>query len=325
MTLPLMLYHRVSWFHLIYVNRSMKFGGMEIDSKSEILNLFSKSAFHLPHTLLPIDKKVSDNLMRCRDFMEKHDLKFPVIAKPDRGCVGYGVRKIHSFDELQTILIRSPITYMVQEYCDYPHEYSIYYQRLPGENRGKVTGLTEKVLPSVTGDGISTVRELLSGDHRYRTNLAALLKHIRQPDLIIAKGVTKEVIIQGSHTYGAIFNDISSLIDVQMSEWVDQVAKLDPLFQLGRFDLRAKTEESLRTGEGIKILEVNGCMSEPIHIYDDHHPLRFGIKEFFRVYNWGFTIAAANRPETGKPPYVEMTKAFHNFFRHKKVVMAEIG
>jgi len=161
MTIPLMLRHRMTWFHLIYTNQNMDYGGMEIGSKAAIMDLFRKSPCFLPHHLLPSDNQPAKNIALCKEFMERHALDFPLIAKPDFGCVGYGVRKIFSYEELGEILQHSPVPYQVQQYCDYPEEYSIYFLRLPGEEKGTITGVTQKIIPTVTGDGHSTLRELI--------------------------------------------------------------------------------------------------------------------------------------------------------------------
>jgi len=115
------------------------------------------------------------------------------------------------------------------------------------------------------------------------------------------------------------------MVNEQMENWVNTLAENDPAFQIGRFDLRAKSRDSLISGDGVKIIELNGCMSEPIHIYDDKHSLWFGVKEFYKVYRSGFTIAASNRPERGRPPYREMINKFNQFFRSKNEVMKRIG
>lgn len=325
MIIPLMIRYRISWYHLIYANGNMPYGGMEIGSKSEIMNLFSESNCFLPHILLPKRDTLDENVGRCKVFMEKHSLAFPIIAKPDLGCVGFGVCVITSLKQLEELLSVSPVDYKVQEYCDYPEEYSIYYRRLPHEDFGKVTGVTLKTIPTVTGDGTSTIRELVQRDSRYTANRDALIQHVRKPDRILPLGVTEQVIVQGSHTYGSIFKDVSHLINDEMSGWVDKLAKNDPEFHIGRFDLRSKNRNALFSGEGVKILEVNGCMSEPIHMYDDKHSLWFGIKEFFTVYRWAFHIAAAKKPRRQSPPYIEMNKAFLRFFSSKREVMQKIG
>lgn len=325
MIIPLMIRFRITWYHLIYANRNMPFGGMEIGSKSTILDLYLNSPYFLPHTMLSIENTVEENIEHCRAFMKKNMLEFPLIAKPDLGCVGHGVRKVSSMAELRGVLEISPVSYMVQEYCTHPYEYSIYYRRLPGEECGKVTGVTLKILPDIVGDGRSTLQQLIERDPRYQRNSRALIRHLRDPGRIVAKGIKEQVLVQGSHTYGAIFKDISYVINGEMHRWVDAMAKQDPSFCIGRFDIRATGRCALRSGEGVKILEINGCMSEPIHAYDDCHSLRYGIQEFFKVYKWGFTIAASNRLHHERPPYLTMNRAFLKFFADKRTIMEKIG
>lgn len=325
LTLPLMIKYRLTPYHLIFSNAELPYGGMEIGSKSQVLEYLRGRPAFLEHLLLKKADGTARNTAKIDAFMAETGLEFPLIAKPDLGCVGFGVRKVHDTAEILAILDQSPSDYLIQEYCAYPMEYSIFFVHLPGSKEGFVPSLTEKVIPSVTGDGRSSLRELISRDARYRHNRKALLRRAKGLDRVPPPGETVDILVQASHTYGTFFFDRCAAIDRDLEEWMNRVCDGIPGFRFIRFDLKALSRASLKTGEGVKIMEVNGCMSEPIHMYDPRHSLQFGAREFFRFYDMAFRIARSNRKNGDRPPYGQMNRAFLRFFRNKKAIMKNIG
>lgn len=325
LTLPLMLKYRLTPYHLIFTNPVLPYGGMEIGSKFEVLERLRGHPAFLQHLILKPSIGVTENIRRFETFMGSFGLEYPVIAKPDLGCVGFGVRKVRSAVELAQILARSPVGYLVQEFCDLPKEYSIFFVRLPEEKRGIVPSLTEKEIPSVTGDGKLSIGELIKQERRYDHNRKALLTHVQNLERIPNPGETIDLLVQASHTYGTLFFDRCFWIDSDLERWMNRLCEDIPGFNFIRLDLKASSRESLKTGEGIKIMEINGCMSEPIHIYDPRHRFRFGVREFYRFYDMAFRIARFNVPDGERPPYRLMNKAYLRFFRNKKKIMDEIG
>ncbi|MGD8252036.1 MAG: hypothetical protein PVH30_08825 [Desulfobacterales bacterium] len=323
--LPFMLKYRITPYHLIYANPGLPYGGMEIGSKGDVLDHLKGTPYFLAHLKLNNTVDVSQNIRSFECFMETSGVGFPVIAKPDLGCIGFGVRRVESVQDLAGILQRSPVDYLVQEYCDLPKEYSIFFVRLPGEPRGIVPSLTEKFIPTVTGNGASTTRELVADDPRYHHNRSALLSHAKDLDRIPPAGERVDLLVQASHTYGTFFYDRNDRVDDRLVDWMNRLCREIPSFQFIRFDVKAAGDASLTTGEEIKILEVNGCMSEPIHMYDPGHRLAFGIRAFYRFYDMAFQVAKANKPRGERPPFAGMTRAFRRFFKNKREIMRTIG
>ena len=50
-------------------------------------------------------------------------------------------------------------------------------------------------------------------------------------------------------------------------------------FYYGRLDIRYEKFEDLENGLNFSIIELNGAMSEPTHIYDPKHSFLYGQKE----------------------------------------------
>lgn len=324
LNIPLMLRHRLTMAHLVLANPSLPWGGMEIDSKVEIMERFRGAPQFLDQVLLPVEAGVESNLAAARSFLSRRGTAYPVIAKPDRGCVGFGVRLIHTEDELREVLALTPVDYLLQEYADLPEEYGLFFFRPPGEDGVRITGLTRKEIPTVTGDGRSTVRALVAMDARFEANRGAVLCHARGLDRVPARGETVSLLVQASHTYGAWFTDATAEVTPELAAWVDEFLSRDPEFHHGRMDVRSKDLAALLAGEPAAVIEINGCMSEPIHVYDDRHTLAYGLAEFYRAYRRAYTAAAAHR---GRRPLRlgAMIGAYRRFFRGKRQVTARIG
>jgi hypothetical protein len=109
------------------------------------------------------------------------------------------VRKLDCEKDLNDILNIMPSDYMLQQYCDYPLEYGIFFCKLPAEPRGRVVSLTEKIARVVFGDGRHRVRQLVQMRPDFKYNKGALLSHARNLDYIPPKGAWRQVVIQGSH------------------------------------------------------------------------------------------------------------------------------
>lgn len=93
--------------------------------------------------------------------MQLRGWNFPVIVKPDVGQRGVGVARCNDLSELRRSIERSNVDLIVQPYHPGPYEVGIFYVRLPSEQKGRIFSMTEKVFPMVTGDGRSTLRELI--------------------------------------------------------------------------------------------------------------------------------------------------------------------
>jgi hypothetical protein len=53
-----------------------------------------------------------------------------------------------------------------------------------------------------------------------------------------------------------------------MTEAFEEIARDLPEFYFGRFDVRFPDIESLRRGEDVTVVEINGAGSEGTHIWD---------------------------------------------------------
>jgi hypothetical protein len=254
-----------SFFFFSAANPSIETGGMFFESKWSIFQLMPCEYF--PATIFA---EATDQLNILIEKMNAAGIVFPVIAKPDRGERGWGVKKIESADELDMYKKKHPIPFLIQSYCSHPLEFSIFYYRNPASEKGMLTSVTFKKLLSVTGDGISTIDELMRKYDR------AFLQYHRlqangQIDFnkILGKGELEVLVPYGNHALGAMFQDYTHIMDDALTHTFDTICKQINGFYFGRFDLRCTSIEDLKMGKNIAILELNGAGAEPAHIY---HP-----------------------------------------------------
>lgn len=318
--------HRITPFALVKANPEFKYGGMEIDSKYDIHKKLLSSPDFLVQERIDSSLSVRKRVEVVESFMKKEKLTYPVIIKPERGCVGFGIKKITSKKDLEKNLCKIIVPYLVQKFSDYNYEYGVYYRRFPWEKKGKITSITKKIIPTVIGDGKQTVGELVNNNPAFEYNKGSLLTHAKNLDYVVPRQTKHQVIVQGSHTYGAIFKDETSKVTKELEVKFDTISKKVGKFYTGRYDVKAKSPEDFYNGKGIKVIEVNGCMSEPTHMYDDKHSFSYGVKQFYSTYNDVFAIAKYNlKKEKRNISSGTLVKEFKEFIKTKSEIMKKFG
>ncbi|WP_281645761.1 ATP-grasp domain-containing protein [Parendozoicomonas sp. Alg238-R29] len=245
-----------------------------------------------------------DLLSDAKKKMQQYGLEFPIIAKPDMGCRGEGVRIVRNDEQLEEYFRIFPDNAVVilQELIPWEPEAGVFYIRKPGETRGKIFSLTLKYQPYVYGNGVDTLRTLIQRDRRAgKLSHLYIKRHSEQLDDVLEPGQPFRLAFAGSHSRGAIFRDGRDLITERLTSAFDHVSKDINGFYFGRFDVRFANERSLLNGEDFRIVEVNGISSEAAHIWDSESSLREVYKTLFTQYNTLFEIGAINRDRGHKP------------------------
>jgi hypothetical protein len=226
--------------------------------------------------LVPAEVKPKSFLVRvpstARQVLEQiatTGLSLPVIFKPDLGERGWMVRRIFNEYDIEQYLDEIKIDFIVQALVDYPLEFGVFYIHFPDQPTGKVTSVTMKRFLSVTGDGTSTLQELILNLDRAKLQWDTLKeKYNDQLLTVLPKNETKELVSIGNHCLGTTFLNANHLITPKMHESFNRISSKVKGFYFGRYDLRCKSFEDLEAGN-VMIVELNGCGAEPAHIY---HP-----------------------------------------------------
>ncbi len=251
------------WVYFSVLNPCMKFGGAFLSSKQHYLKTIPD--LWKPITMLVSDLNDFESIKSQLDFLK---LEFPLIVKPDMGERGKDVEKIASLDELKSYLMNVHQTVLIQEYIDYPIELGILFYWDPNGNP-QISSIGSKEFCKLFGDGTRTLEALVDANHRIAHRKTILKERFEtQWNQIIPKGEAILIEPIGNYNRGTTFLDARSHYSTEMLEWVVNCVQHIPDFDYGRIDLKIKKWNSFKTKTGIKILEINGVNSEPIHIYD---------------------------------------------------------
>ncbi|MFV0248288.1 MAG: hypothetical protein ACK5H1_04935 [Tenacibaculum sp.] len=161
------------------------------------------------------------------------------------------------------------IDIILQEFVELKNECGIFYFRYPTNDKGKISSITLKKFLAVKGDGKSTIKELILSNNRAKVyyNLIYQSEDIKL-DEIPCKNKKIYLSAIGNHCKGTQFINGNHLISNELHHTFDQINKSIKGWYYGRLDIKYNSFEELERGENIKILEINGIIAEPTHIYD---------------------------------------------------------
>ena len=245
---PVWLYFSIkarSFFFFNAANPSMKNGGMAMESKMEIYNMIPKE--HIPQTIFIERGEVPQ--IALKRIMEA-GINFPFIAKPDIGMKAFGVEKIQNAAEFEEYFLKTPEHFIVQELIPYSNEVGIFYVRMPGETKGKITGIVSKKFLSVIGDGQRTILQLIKENPRSHLQLKALKKKFGfRLNEVLEKDREFILVPFGSHTRGAKFIDDTHKLNDGLLETIDGICSKMKGFYYGRLDVLHNSLEDLSQGK----------------------------------------------------------------------------
>jgi hypothetical protein len=301
-----------SFFFFNASNPTIKNGGFFMESKKEIYDLIPQEYY--PKTLL---FKAKEDINTVLEDITTKGIKFPLIAKPDIGLRGTAVKKIDSIEELEKYLKSANFDILVQDLIPYKNEIGLFYVKLPNKEKGMLTGIVSKEFLILTGNGKNTIRQLLQKDPRFELQIPALEKEFPQLiDTILEKDKSLNLVPYGNHCRGTKFVDASHEITPKMVESFNQICSKINGFHFGRMDIMYNSYEDLENGNNFQIVEINGAISEPTHMYDPKHSLLFGWKELTRHFHYMYLISKANHKKGAK--YLTFKEGVQEFKSHHK-------
>ncbi|MCB9231871.1 MAG: hypothetical protein H6581_09425 [Bacteroidia bacterium] len=270
-----------SLFFFSRANPAIETGGVLGESKIKILDQVPPNWKPLTHFA-----RTGTTAQQIGFWMENQNLNFPIICKPNVGERGFKIAKIESITELEAYVAQANYDFLVQEFVGLPIELSIMHHRFPDQEKGAITSVCIKEFLSVTGNGRSSVRELMADYPRAMLQLERIERE--KPALmaqIPALGEKIHLEPIGNHCRGTTFLNGNHLISPQLTETFDRINKSLQGIYFCRYDLKCNTLEELKRGENLKILEINGVAGEPAHIYDPGYSMIQAYKDIY--YNWG--------------------------------------
>lgn len=302
------------FFFFSNVNPAIPLGGAMGESKKAILDLLPA---HLkPATVfVPAGSALSD----VENLMRSAGIEFPVVAKPDIGERGFLVQKFDDAESLSGHLRRYHTDFLIQEFLSHPMEATVLFHRFPDSGGFGITSVCTKEFLHVTGDGISTVRELM---HRTpRSAFQAERFEREQPDLMNRAPAAGEVLLLepiGNHARGTKFLNANDLIGPDMIAAFERVCSEIEGVHFGRFDMKCASVEALCRGE-FWAMELNGVFADPAHVYDPEYGAFRAYRHYARHWRILFDLHRVQRRRGIRPAsYREAFRIMQDYFRYKK-------
>lgn len=305
---PVVVY--VVWLMLKYrsltlftaANPAIPGGGFIGESKAEIYCGLAGAKEFLPNwMLIPASASVEKKLQLAKKFIAAQNLIYPVVLKPDAGQRGSGVGIIQSEIELERYLRHVNVDTLIQEFLP-GEEFGVFYYRYPNQATGKIFAITEKRFPTVTGDGSSTLEQLILNDSRAVCMARFLLdKHADHLWDIPQNGEIVNLVELGTHCRGAVFLDGGWVKTDELEAAIDRICQHFQGYYFGRFDIRTPSVSDFRRGRNFKVIELNGVTSEATSIYDPQNSVFTAYRILFAQWRIAFEIGAQNRARGFKP------------------------
>jgi len=308
----------------LIANPSIKLSGMVGESKTDILNLAGPVAKQWIEPFITLTKNEEDGVLQLEkalQVMDSAQLSFPIVAKPDLGCRGVGVKLLKSKAQLYDYIQDFPLfaRFLLQRKAPYQAEAGVFYVRYPGKEQGDIISITLKYTPSVVGDGMHSLKELIERCPR-AGQLTHLYfpRHTHQLDWIPEEGVEYPLTFAGSHSCGSIFRNGNQYITQALTRKLDEILKDVDDYYYGRLDIKFADIESFMAGENFSILEMNGASSEATHIWDRNTKLSEIFSTLLKQYRILFEIGALQKKRGFKSPTI---RALLKAWREEKALI----
>ncbi|MCW3094138.1 MAG: hypothetical protein JWP81_5207 [Ferruginibacter sp.] len=272
-------------------NPTITFGGFEGEPKEEIYKQLPPGSFPYSIYINP-----SMPFAEVEKLIRLHELGYPFAVKPDVGMMGFMFRKIYSIDKLREYHQKMPARYIIQQLVTYPLEVSVFYYRFPNQKKGTITGFLKKEFLEVTGDGRSSLLQLMLYYDRVRFRLEEMkMKHRENLDKIIPEGEPYCLSYALNLSRGGRLISLAHEIDERLVNMFDELCNYTRFFYYGRYDIKCASIADLKAGRNFTILEYNGSGAEPHHAYGNGNTLLQAYKIFLHHWKVLYQISKYNK------------------------------
>jgi len=297
------------------VNPSIEGSGNGLESKYKTLQLVPEE--YIPKSIFVIKNQ---KFQKTLTAIKNEKIEFPLIIKPNIGFRGLLVKKINSQGELQNYLKKhNTIDLIIQEFIAYKNECGIFYYKIPGDKNGHITSITLKKYLAVKGDGKSTLLELIKKNERAKNYLKLVLE-LNKANLDVIPILNEKIILTviGNHSKGTQFINGNHLINNLLKNTLDTINVDISGWNYGRIDVKYNNFNELLNSENFKILEINGVIAEPTHIYDASKGTYLKalktIKDHWKII---YKIGVKNK-QLNKGEFTNLKYLISVYFKYKK-------
>ena len=271
-------------------NPALTFGGFEGESKMEMYAQLPPGSY--PKTVLIQHEEPFVSVM---EKLTKADLSFPIAVKPDVGMMGFLFRQIETVRDLQQYHETMPVDYIVQTLVTYPIEVSVFYYRMPDEQSGTITGFIRKEYLQVTGDGTSTLEDLIKNYSRVRFRQDEMrAKHISRLHEVLPAGQIYYLSLALNLSRGGKMVSLEHEKDSKLLSLFDKLSHHSGKLYYGRYDIKCASIADLKEGKNFSILEFNGSGAEPHHVYGNGNNIFQAYSVFLHHWKMLYRISRYN-------------------------------
>jgi hypothetical protein len=302
-------------------NPAITSGGLVGEGKMEYFAAMGAVARSRTAATASFVRTVACPVSTVREVMRGHGLAFPLIAKPDLGWCGFGVRLLHGEADLSRYLAEFPEgeRVVLQEFLADEGEAGIFYMRDPAARHGMLLGMLLRRYPEVCGDGSRTIAQLVACDPRLaRVGRDGLSEMDCDASRVPLAGERVRLSVVSSSRVGGLYQDASRAITPALTAAIDAVARDMGNFHVGRFDVKFSDLDALGRGESFRIIEVNGAGSEAVHAWDPAHSLARAYAIIFDKQRRMFEIASRMRRLGHRP--IGLAKLARLHFRQQALI-----
>ncbi len=295
---PVWLWHcikaRSFWFFTAS-NPTITFGGFEGEGKMEMYNQLPGGSY--PKSIVIEPGIATHNLQQQ---ITGSGFTYPYAVKPDIGMMGFMFRIINNETELYNYHASMPKKYIVQELITYPLEVSVFYFRMPNETKGTVSGFLQKCPPTVTGNGKSSLRQLILSQKDLKfVQEDMLARHKNKLEWILPLGEVFTLSFACNRSQGGKLKSLAHEIDGQLRETFDKISCHAGYFYYGRYDVKCNSVAELKAGKNFSILEFNGAGAGVQHIYGNNLSLWQAMKTILVHWRMLYKISVYNNRKKG--------------------------
>lgn len=271
-------------------NPTLTFGGFEGENKREMYKQLPEGSY--PPTIFI---SFSSPFTSVIQLVSTNNINYPFIVKPDVGMMGFMFRKINTEEELLKYHNAMPVDYLIQSFSHYPHEVSVFYYRFPYSERGHITGFIKKEFLQVSGDGKSTLLELINNYPRVRFRIDEMIsKHKANLPKVIPMNEIYYLSYALNLSRGGRLVSLEHEKDERLLKVFDNLSQQTKYFYYGRYDIKCASIEDLKSGKNYSILEFNGSGAEPHHAYGNGNTLLQAYKIFLHHWDILYRISSYN-------------------------------
>lgn len=287
----LCLVHGLPPSYLLKANYGIDHGGFAFASKYRIQHSFGARKF-APTMFIPARLTLTEKKNALEKWATTQHM--PFVLKPDYGFTGRGVFIIRNKRDLTKAPHHLGIDYIAQAWIPGDCEFGIFITRRHGTL--SLFSINQKHFPTVTGDGINSVRTLARRHPRYSARWESFLKR-KDLDRILRRGQTVRFSSIGSHAFGCKYTDETKLTTPSLMKALHALLDDFPGFNFGRIDVKASSPRALQEGK-FSLIEVNGVDAFPSSMYDPS----FSVFKAFSIFlRQGYTLVRIAQEHRHEP------------------------